>query len=59
MIEKLLGSIQISYAHAKGTSDVVPPSIGYGIGLAVALWAMQQIGTLAITHYYCRSMVCG
>ena len=57
--KKLLAYIQASYAYANGQSDVVPPPIGHGIGLAFALWAMQQAGSLFLTHFFSRSLVCG
>lgn len=57
--KKLLAYIQTSYYYAKGQSDIAPPPIGHGIGLAFALWAMQQVSSLFMNHFFHRSLVTG
>ena len=59
MSKELLAYIELSYEYAHGRSDEVPPPIGHGIGLAFALWGMQQLGSFFLTHYYGRSLVAG
>ena len=57
--KKLLAYIQTSYAYSKGTSPIVPPPVGHGIGLAFALWVMQQTSSLFMNHFFHRSLVTG
>ncbi|ESK94758.1 abc transporter [Moniliophthora roreri MCA 2997] len=45
--------------NAFGISNQPPPGIGYGIGLAFALFAMLEVASLATNHYLQMSMSIG
>lgn len=58
----LLEFIQDSYASSHptpGAAPVVPRGIGYGIGLAFVIWAMQQLSSLILAQYMQRSLATG
>jgi ATP-binding cassette subfamily C (CFTR/MRP) protein 1 len=56
---QILNFITASYNYSHGLSDVVPPGVGRGIGLAFALWAMQQSYSLLIAQFLNRSLITG
>ncbi|KDQ09674.1 hypothetical protein BOTBODRAFT_137615 [Botryobasidium botryosum FD-172 SS1] len=47
------------YAHHRDSSSPEPPSIGYGIGLAIILYAMQQLSSLCANAFLFQSMTIG
>ena len=64
MLSPLVTKALITYAtHAyyshRGVPGFTAHSVGYGIGLAIVLWAMQVISALSTHQFFSRSMSTG
>ncbi|GAA96149.1 uncharacterized protein L969DRAFT_91604 [Mixia osmundae IAM 14324] len=47
------------YEHAHGVAGISDPGIGYGVGLAIGLFAMQFVASLCMHQFFARSMEVG
>lgn len=56
---QMLNFITISYNYSHGLTDVIPPGVGRGIGLAFGLWAMHQTSSLLMAQFLHRSLITG
>ncbi|KDQ12205.1 hypothetical protein BOTBODRAFT_57028 [Botryobasidium botryosum FD-172 SS1] len=47
------------YTHHSDPTTPAPPNVGHGIGLAIALYAMQEIASLCSNMYFFQAMTTG